>query len=50
MEKDSYSGGWFSPIGNFMLEFFGSVLLGFLIGMLCAVVLILINDHNLKDP
>lgn len=39
METETYEGGFFTPIGSFMLEFFGSVLLGFLIGIVCAIIL-----------
>lgn len=38
MENDSYTGGVLTPVATFLLEFLGSVILGFLIGLICAVV------------
>lgn len=38
ISTDSYSGTWLSPIWSFLILFFGSVGLGFLIGIACATV------------
>lgn len=39
ISTDSYQGSWSSPIWSFLILFFGSVGLGFLIGIVCATIL-----------
>jgi len=41
MASQRYVGSWYTPIFNFVILFFGSVVLGLLIGLACAIVTIL---------
>ena len=40
ISTDQYHGSWYGPVLSFFLLFFGSVGLGFFIGLVCAIVIL----------